>query len=356
MTQNKTRLDALTGIRGLAAWFVMLFHVAPFFTKSLPTGMLSLMSKGNLAVDLFFILSGFVMWLTYAEQFERDGLKALRPFLVRRIARIYPLHFVMLVATFIFAMLVVVAGKPLPDQYPMNALPYHLLLIQNWGFTDRLAWNNPAWSISTEFAAYILLPFVAVFLLRFKFSISTCVGGILGLAALMSAFFHWFGYSTLGEGFINLGLARCLIEFFCGVLLCMIWTQRKPGFEFRLLSGSIGIALISLILWQRGTWSETFAVPILFANLVYCLAATSDWKWNPLSSRFAVHIGDISYSIYLVHFLLWVWFNIVTIPDAQEGSLIHFFLFQLLTYAVSLLLYHRVEQPGRHWMQRKMGG
>jgi peptidoglycan/LPS O-acetylase OafA/YrhL len=356
MTEDNARLDALTGLRGLAAWLVMLFHIAPFFSKSLHASTLALFSKGYLAVDLFFILSGFVMWLTYADQFKRNGLRAIRPFLIRRIARIYPLHFVMLIATFIFAVLVVIAGKPLPDQYPMATLPFHFLLIQNWGFTDRLAWNDPSWSISTEFAAYLVLPFAASILTRFKFSIPVCMIDIVVLAALMNALYRWFGYWSLDQGVVSLGLTRCLIEFFCGVFLCMIWRQRISSSEGRFLAGFSGVTLLAVLLWQSGTWSEPFAVPIIFAGLIYLLAATSNWKRNPLSSRFAVHIGDISYSIYLVHFLLWVWFNIVMSPDGQEGSIVHFFLFQLLTYAVSLFLYHRVEQPGRRWMQHKLGG
>lgn len=160
MKFSRPQLDGLTAVRGIAAWFVVLYHIRAS-TPWLPDGVMALAHKGYLAVDFFFLLSGFVIWLSAREDFAARGLAATGAFLRRRMARIYPLYAVMLALTILFAALVHTTGRDM-DNYPWAELPLHILMLQNWGFTDALSWNHPAWSISTELAAYLLFPLIAL--------------------------------------------------------------------------------------------------------------------------------------------------------------------------------------------------
>jgi peptidoglycan/LPS O-acetylase OafA/YrhL len=72
-------------------------------------------------------------------------------------AQIWPLHLLILGGFVLFRAALTVSGRPV-EGLPLAELPLQVLLIQNWGFTHELAWNHPAWSISTEFAAYLVFP------------------------------------------------------------------------------------------------------------------------------------------------------------------------------------------------------
>lgn len=350
----KPQLDALTGARGLAAWFVVIYHVRAAFTQNVPADLITIFAKGYLAVDLFFILSGFVMWLTYAETFRQDGVRAIYGFMVRRIARIYPLHFVMLSATLAVSLLLIALGKASPAEFAFGELALHYVLIQNWGFTTELSWNDPSWSISTEFGAYLLLPLLAVILTRRQIPLWVCAVLIVLLSFWLDMIFSTAGHDLLGNNITGLGLVRCLIEFSCGVLVCLIWQKRDAGYANFVLAGAFIVAVIAFALWQFGWMRETLAVPLAFSALLYCLAITSDWRGNPLSSAWAVNLGLISYATYLSHFLLWRLFKIGFVANANNVSFTSMLLFFGVVLIASIMLYRIVEQPGRRWLQSGM--
>ena len=155
--ESPAHLGALTGIRGVAAWMVVLYHIRKSLILLLPADAIAVFAKGYLAVDLFFMLSGFVLWYSYADRIRQGGLAFAAPFLWRRLARIWPLHLFIL-ALFIPLALLLRADGGHMLHYPFGELPLHVLLMQNWGMTQEIAWNQPAWSISTELAAYLLFP------------------------------------------------------------------------------------------------------------------------------------------------------------------------------------------------------
>lgn len=348
MTTARTQLDALTGTRGIAAWLVVLYHIRLAMPDSVPAGLVAVLAKGYLAVDLFFVLSGFVMWLTYGPRFQRQGLAAAPGFLWRRIARIYPLHAVILAATIAYAGTLAMAGKADTAQYPVAELPLHILLIQNWGLTDHLTWNDPSWSISTELAAYLLLPLAAVTLFRKDWSPVACAAGAAALAAALHLWFSAQGAATLGHDIVWNGLPRCIAGFFAGVLMAMAWRADNGG---RAKHVALAVSVAAFALWLAAVLPETLAVPFGFTALVYWLAATSSAPGNPLAGRVAVHLGDISYSTYLAHFLLWIIFKHLFVAEATNVPLAHIALYLAGVYAASVLLYRLVEAPGRVLLQ-----
>ncbi len=148
-------LRALTGIRGVAACFVVAYH---YFLSMAATGPVKVvLGHGYIAVDLFFVLSGFVMARTYAPAFrEWRGLRPYAAFLVKRLGRTYPLYITVLCLT----------GALLrTERSPYTGLEWasNAAMVQAWGLADSIV--SPSWSISTELFAYIIFPLLtSVFL------------------------------------------------------------------------------------------------------------------------------------------------------------------------------------------------
>jgi peptidoglycan/LPS O-acetylase OafA/YrhL len=351
MSERKPQLDALTGARGIAAWYVVLYHIRLSFADSLPGWLMTFSSKGYLAVDLFFVLSGFVMWLTYGAKFATEGVRAAPDFYVKRLARIYPLHFFVLMMVLAYVGLLWMTGRVNPIRYPLGEFPLHLLLVQNWGMTPNLAWNDPDWSISTEMAAYLIFPLVAVGINRVRLSAATIIGLLLALAALLDIFMTARAAPNIGFDITQTGLIRCLIEFFSGVLICILWLRQRDDqsrFSTRAFGGGF---LILAGLCSVGLLKETFAIPLIGAAGVYLLAQTSNLPGNFLGGRILRYVGDISYSTYLVHYPLWTVFKLLFVRDVNHVALALMFLYLLMTLLLSALLYWMIEQPGRSWFQ-----
>ena len=345
----RPQIDALTGLRGVAAWFVVLYHIRESFAPSLPAPVIAAFAKGYLAVDLFFVLSGFVLWITWGQRFAHEGLRAALPFIRKRIARVWPLHAVVLTATVGFALVIAATGRPLPTTYRWEELPLHYLLVQNWGFTSDLAWNDPSWSISTELAAYLLFPLAAVALapamrLGARLRVACAVAATVAIAVALDRYFAAHGAALLGDSIAQLGLIRCLALFACGMLMAILWQASRTA---ALIAG---VAALAFGLWWFVGARETLAAPLMFAALVPFVAVTSNLWRNPLASRLFVYLGEISYSTYLVHFLLWTLFKIAFVTDARDVPLALGTLYLALTFVASVALYRIVEVPARNWL------
>jgi peptidoglycan/LPS O-acetylase OafA/YrhL len=209
----KTELSALTGARGLAAWFVVLFHLRGAMT--LPEGVLAILAKGYLAVDFFFLLSGFVIWITYVERIRLARWQAVPTFLLRRVARIWPLHLTMLAFAVAIAMALPLTGHPPDPRFPFSDLPAHILLLQNWpivvqrfGITS-LDWNDPAWSISSEMFAYLLFPLIVMAVDWRRVPTVVLLAVIAATIALLSHVMTSRGVHHLGDAIPYFGQVRC---------------------------------------------------------------------------------------------------------------------------------------------------
>jgi peptidoglycan/LPS O-acetylase OafA/YrhL len=344
-------LPALTGIRGLAAWFVVLYHIRVGAWPHLPAEAYYVLSKGYLAVDLFFMLSGFVLWLNYSDRLRRDGLGAVPKYLARRVARVWPLHLFILALTVIYASVLAATGKLNPVHYPWDELPLHVLLIHNWGFTQGLTWNDPSWSISGEAAAYLLFPLILLGIDWRKLPPAWAIGALLLLAVLLSAVMGWNGAFILDRDIPRFGLLRAVTEFSMGTIICALWRRwcPRPGASL-ILAG--GLAVGAMMLGLAAGAPETLVVPLFLAGLLLALAATADRAGNPLAARPIYYLGEISYSTYLVHFLLYILFKIAFVEDPANVPVPLIGLFLLLTFLASVALYHGVERPAQRALNR----
>lgn len=340
---TRPELRPLTAVRAPFAWAVVLYHLRLSLVGWAPAGAIRALGHGYLAVDIFFLLSGFVIWLNYGDRLV--GREAATDFLVRRLARIWPLHAAMLAFGALLAAVLLVSGRPAPD-FPFAALPLHLLLVQDWGWSNPQMWNDPAWSISAEWAAYLLAPVIALALPRRRLPtpllLLVATLPLLALAAL-------FGRHPLGFDLAHDGVPRCLGEFFCGAALSVLW-RRWRG-DVRIEAGCWIAGAACLASASAGV-PEAIAMPFGFAALLLGLALGAERPRHPLGGR-AIHwLGEISYATYLVHYLLFFAFKLAFVRDASDVPPAQALAYLLLVLAASALLHHGLERPAQRAILR----
>lgn len=342
------QLHHLTGLRGLAAWLVVFYHMRGAITGLVSQPVTDVFAKGYLAVDLFFMLSGFVMWLNYGEKLRNGGWAAARQFWWKRVARIWPLHLLVLAGMGLFVLVLAATGRG-SEGYPLHELPLHILLMQNWGFTDALSWNHPAWSISTELAAYLVFPAVVIAARWEQLSGVMIAALVVALLAALHAVFALAGYQDLGAGITRLGLVRCLTEFLVGALLCILW-QRTPDNRARTgLVAGVGAALV-VASGIALDLPETLVAPAAMAGGLLSLALARGQVARVLASPLLRWLGDISYATYLSHFFLLILFKIVFVGDDGQLSAAGAAGYIALVLAASAVLYHGFEKPAQRWV------
>jgi peptidoglycan/LPS O-acetylase OafA/YrhL len=199
------RIPSLDGLRGIAAIAVMAFHFNIFF---LPQARLPFVGRGYLAVDLFFLLSGFVMAHVYGLKLASNWRAHWEEFAIARFARIYPLF-----ALTLLAVMIVHLSDPRlsPVSFSVRSLALQPILLQQW---SGLSWNYPSWSISTEVEAYFFFVFSADVLVSGKYPrfIGACCVAILAAMCIAKG-----GTLNFYRGIP--ALLRTLTEFSLGALL-----------------------------------------------------------------------------------------------------------------------------------------
>ena len=342
------QLDQLTGLRGIAAWLVVFYHMRTAASGLLDPQVTAFLAKGYLAVDLFFMLSGFVMWLNYGDRLRDGGWAAARSFWWKRIARIWPLHLLVLGAMAAFATVLLATGRDAQD-YPFAELPLHVLLVQNWGMTEALSWNHPAWSISTELAAYLMFPFAVWAFAWERMRSISLLAVVFLLLGLLHAVFAFLRLDDLGLMIPKLGLLRCLTEFACGAILCILWQRcNRRARPVGPIAGALAAALLATGL-ALGL-PETLFVPAVMAGGLFALALANGPVARFLATGPMRWLGDISYATYLAHFFLFILFKILFVgEDGQLGwAGVAGYLGTVLL--ASALLYHLFEKPAQRWV------
>jgi len=349
--EERGHLDALTGIRGIAAWLVVLFHVRETLAGIVPAAALAVMDKGYLAVDLFFVLSGFVIWFNYAERVGDAG--GIGAFLWKRFARVWPLHAVVLAGFVILVVLLVASGRD-PAGYPVGELPLHLLLMQNWGLTPELTWNHPAWSISAETGAYLAFPLIALALAKVPSRVLPLGAVGAALCGAIWAIYAAAGHDTLGEAIPQLGLLRCLGEFALGCVVARAWLVWRAWPHLPLVAGAAEAVIAALALVFG--WAETATVPALFALAVLVLACGRDPLSALCRTRPLLYLGEISYSTYLAHYGLFIVFKLLLVDASLMLGWWQLAGYLALVLIASIALFHGVERPAQRWLLRHPPG
>ena len=294
----QAKIEALESIRGMAALLIAIFHI-PRWNPALD---ITLIRNGHLMVDLFFVLSGFVICKAYSGRIQSP--QDLARFQVLRFGRLYPVHLIFLC----FFLLVEVAKYVAQEQFGVsspNSQPFResgglafvqqLFLVQAIGPTgNTFSFNGPAWSISVEFYTYLIFAMAVLLFGRIK----PYVFATISLGSLLVLL------TGRGAGFD--ALLSCTSGFFMGALVALAtqkWKSSLPGIASLIVFAGL-VAYLSIVEGDRSPHAILFVTAALIFTLV---AAETGPLQRMLELRPLIWLGKISYSVYMSHAaVIWV--------------------------------------------------
>lgn len=294
---GKVRLIALDAFRFFAACCVVIYHYNLNFELGLGRWSAA-PERFYVMVDFFFILSGFVIALSYGDRLSTGA--ELRAYFVSRFARIYPLHVLTLAFLLAFILTGELAGfrSNDPGQWDLSKVPAHLALVHAWGFYDRLYFNTPSWSISAEWFAYLLAPLM--FMVGRRLSLVAGLGlAVMAIIAFV-LFRNWMGFvAPWTNATWDYGLFRCAPEFFAGSVLARAY--RAGAFRFTPRWWMVWTLLGGVLVSLHFGWPDEIAVALFAALVPVTALAEGGGEPSVLMSRTAGRLGDASYAVYLLH-------------------------------------------------------
>jgi peptidoglycan/LPS O-acetylase OafA/YrhL len=358
------RIDALTGIRGLASLWVFIYHydmhnkyVHDFFIYLNPW-VLQLVQKGYLGVDLFFILSGLIISHVHMPEFEQFNLKKVGSFLYLRLSRLLPVHYTLLLITFVvYGMAFVFFGVKAnhDDKFNLPDLLLNLTLTQAWTVKKVTTWNALSWSVSAEWFGYLLFPAIAWALT--KLTSRRYISALLLIA--YTGFYYimhrWFDDSLHHINYIS--LLRIGFEFIIGCLLYKLLSSLKnPSDQWFNLLGFCSLLGFSLLIFIK----NDILLSVFLAGILASLYVTKKGVTKFLASKLMVYGGEISYSLYLVHYLvIFIMHPGIKLLSKLTGSGVityngMFVVELLVTIVCAHLLFYGVEKPANKWLRLKL--
>lgn len=348
----RQELLGLTAWRGIAAVLVVLFHLDEIFSTRLAAHFAlgpftRLVERGYAFVDLFFILSGFVIAHVYGQRVLLEA-RALGRFLALRLGRIYPMH---LVVVFILALdplsrLLSGDASAFTGNRSGWSLVTELLLLDSIGLHDGLTWNEVSWSVSAEWLSYLLAPVLLLLIRHVRL-------GVLASAAAMLV--GWLGVwaianddGGLGDVTFGLGGVRGILGFTIGIAAYRVHTSgvlaRVQAQQGAVLLSALAVGLVATFAPHDAWFTPTFVALILTS------VAASGAEARLLENRALRWLGDISYSTYLLQ-QIFLAVALSAFANAINWSAIEVLgasaLWLLSLLAVSTLTYRRIEVPAR---------
>lgn len=368
-------IKALTGLRIIAALWVVLFHFRPLLEDAVPefrSALTPVLDCGAQGVDLFFILSGFVLTWNYLDKMgDRWSTRETLHFLWLRLARVWPVYLVTMHLAALWVIFTMHVGHiPPKDVNGYDAMSYvrQLFMVQLWfrPYFDLSSWNGPAWSISAEWLAYLL--FGGLVLVVFRMARATRARSLMVLAVVASLPPVIILLLT-GQFYTPWSwLPRIVMQFTAGALACAAVSRLRLTHRSRHIAGYMAIAIIAAIVGSlyfldahpiSGVTDSSGVVDVLFVPLVMALAVGIGPLPTLLSTRIMVYGGQISFGLYMVHELVhvsWTWATKqfeLSLTDPGGGWIVIGLI--ALSVVLSMALYHGVEEPGRRWMRRMIG-
>tara|TARA_B100001093_G_scaffold496809_1_gene542959 strand:+ start:4377 stop:5468 length:1092 start_codon:yes stop_codon:yes gene_type:complete len=354
------RFYLLDFARGIAALCVVIWHYNHFYYLqgiNLPDNFIKsqqpfykvlwlFYENGNNAVLFFFCLSGFIFFWLYLKNIKENRISS-KEFFLLRFSRLYPLHFLTLLFVAIFQYLFLYLNGNF-IVYPFNDLKHFILnifLISHWGFQDGWSFNAPIWSVSMEFFVYCFFFILA----KIKLGKLWHIVIILLLAYLISKFS------------LNFGIV--IFFFFIGGGSFLIYEKINTEYKylinnfytifFLFLTIFIIIFLFNFFTLKNKVY-EIGYLGLIFSLLILTLAFLQNIKIN-LGKKISM-IGDLTYSIYLIHFPL----QLTIIGTLQyigyEFNLEKkfFIIFFILLLFISYLTYNYFEVPSQKYFRKKI--
>lgn len=368
---TKPHYELLDGLRGVAALLVVFYHIFEGFSFAGGGTLITVINHGYLAVDFFFILSGFVIGYAYDDRWKKN--LTLKGFFKRRLIRLHPMIVMGAVIgclTFFIQGGVKWDGTQVATSAVMLALLLAMFFIPAYpgagydvrGNGEMFSLNGPSWSLFFEYIGNILY---ALFIHRLSNKALTVLVILLGLGLSWFALSDVVGYGMIGVGWtldgLNFwgGMLRMLFPFTLGMLISRNFRPFKVRGAFWICS-----VILLVLFWVpyigghspvclNGVF-EMVCIVVIFPLLV-CLGASGQTT-DKRSTRICKFLGDISYPLYAIHYplmyLFYAWLienKLYTLGETWPMAALVYFGSIVLAY-LCLKLY---DEPVRKWLGRK---
>lgn len=359
---TKPHYNILDGLRGVAALTVVCYHLFEAFATS---HIDQRINHGYLAVDFFFLLSGFVMGYAYDDRWNAMSVK---DFIRRRLIRLHPM---VVMGALIGAAMFYTQGCSVWDvtkisvgMLLLSMLLNALMIPVTTGFEIRgvgemYPLNGPSWSLMFEYVGNLLY---ALFIRRFSTRLLTVLVVLAGCG--LTAFSVWGPLGDIGAGFAMTGAdmtggsLRLLFSFSAGLLLSRVFKPVKVRGAFWI--GAVAIVTVAAIpriggsehLWMNGVY-DAFCAVVLFPLLVY--VGASGRTTDRITTRICKFLGDISYPLYMVHYpfiylyYAWVKNENLTFGESFPGAA----ALVVVSVALAWLCLKFYDEPVRKWLTKR---
>ena len=343
-----TDLRPLTALRFMAALWVVVFSFWPHLSTDWQP---ALVSKGYLGVELFFVLSGFILSHVYLERFGTKNA-SYRAFVWARLARIYPLQLATLLGVMALGLVAGAVGISISENVlDWKSFIANVFMVHAWGFTDTAGWNHPSWSVSAEWFAYLGFPAFA--LVSWKLKDRPYIALLLAavfLVGLYEVFPRLAGFK-LTEATYHWGILRIVPAFGYGCALYLAF--RKGGAKRPVLLSALALAMLVF----SAAFIDNDALIVLSAgSLIAALACLSNKQAGPIASAPAVWLGEISYAIYMCCApWLMVSTNLLARLTGNTDKKFNLLIWLIIIaglIAFAAVAHHLIERPARRFLRR----
>jgi peptidoglycan/LPS O-acetylase OafA/YrhL len=361
-------VPSMTGIRGIAAVWVMLFHAQQDAGKIFGMRLLERIPDvmyGCHGVDLFFMLSGFILMYAHERDFYVFRKDSLSRFAWLRFTRVYPLNaaVLLLIAAFVAfqpSFVAWVRSTSNPADFSAGAFVRTLFLATRWFLPGSGDWNQPSWSLSLEVLGYMLFPLLAFCALRVvrKWQLIA-----LASLSLLGSYFVLAHFAFECE-IAQIAIVRMLSCFITGIAVFRLWALTIESGEkwagWIASASAAGILVRGLPLIRGLLPDGSIQFNFFFASLLYGLAFQQGVVSKLLSSRVAVFLGEISFPLYLVHITPLLWLRYFFLLNAQRYSTLQkaaaLACWAIGSILVATFIHYFMEKPFHAWSRRWAGG
>ncbi len=303
-------------------------------------------------MNFFFFLSGFIMVIAYYKTL-RESKSAVRiKYWINRFARIYPVYLIALVFMALYFWFI---DRNVVSSFYVRMI-FEIFLIQSW--IGKSSINFPGWSLSVELLFYILFPFLLYLLAKVKEKRLLLIAVVLYLVSQSVYFLLTFKYGgdTRTAIAINYFPLLHLATFSCGVILGIVsirWSdffRKKPLITKAVSYTLVVVCFIALLLFTNFSkyHHDGLMTPVYFFFILGMSIESPVTKL--LSNKFFVYLGDISYSVYILQYPVWLFFE-AAMKHANVSAFFNFYLYLLVLVICSSVIYSFYEKPIQKWLQ-----
>lgn len=350
-------IKPLTSLRFFFAFIVFLSHLPIIYpTNSTLTNLQKdVFAEGYLGVSFFFILSGFILSLTYKNKLINNKVP-LKEFWIARIARIYPLH----LFTLLIAIPLSLTGILASTGVWLGKLFINILLLQSF-FPQRsiyFSFNYPSWSISAESFFYLLFPFIISIHSKYPKTIylSLVLITMIPLGIFLCP-------EDLQHRFFYINPFFRMVDFIVGILIYNIYEKIKTSSWLESKTSITFVELFSVLLFacffafhsfvpQGYRYSCYYWMPMI--TIILAFSYQAGYLSRILSNRILVLLGEISFSFYLIHQLAIRYIGAINSKFSLiSDNLLLMAIILVFTLLASYLSYHLIELPSSKYIKSK---